>query len=143
MKSLCILAVLMFLVVSGCSNPPPKAKADAEPIRNAADMPSATQSVDAQLGEWFIKLDPTSIPAGVIKINIKNTGSVTHALEIKGQDVDQRSTDIQPGDSDTLQVNLETGTYEAFCPIGQHKDNGMSATLIVTGAAGKSPSSTK
>ena len=43
---------------------------------------------------------------------------------------------IQPGDKTELTVDLDEGTYEIYCPVGDHKDRGMVGTLTVGGGGG-------
>jgi uncharacterized cupredoxin-like copper-binding protein len=39
---------------------------------------------------------------------------------------------IDPGGADeTLTVTLQAGTYELWCPVGSHREQGMETTITV------------
>jgi uncharacterized cupredoxin-like copper-binding protein len=57
---------------------------------------------------------------------------VVHALSIDGPGVeDQRTPAVQPGASAPLTVTLTAGTYDMYCPVGNHKALGMNVALTV------------
>jgi len=74
--------------------------------------------------------------AGVVEFNVRNDGSITHALEVEGGGVEEETEDIAAGESATLKVDLPKGVYELYCPIDDHKEQGMTAELRVAGATG-------
>jgi plastocyanin len=85
------------------------------------------------------EFDPMDISAdpGEITFNLTNDGENPHALEIEGNGVEESSDTINSGDSTELTVDLDEGTYEIYCPVGDHKDRGMVGTLTVgSGGAG-------
>jgi uncharacterized cupredoxin-like copper-binding protein len=92
------------------------------------------------LSEKEFSITPKSISvskAGTYTFDVKNDGQITHALEVEGNGVEQKAGDIEPGKSATLTVDLsKTGSYEVYCPIDGHRQNGMEASLAVGGAAG-------
>ena len=67
----------------------------------------------------------------MVEFRVKNDGGVTHALEVESEELEEETEDIAAGESATLKVELEEGTYELYCPIGDHKDRGMEAELVV------------
>jgi ABC-type glycerol-3-phosphate transport system substrate-binding protein len=84
-----------------------------------------------------VKLSETEFnKAGVVEFDVTNDGSVTHALEVEGGDIEEETEDIAAGDSATLKVDLPKGVYELYCPIDDHKEQGMTAELRVAGATG-------
>jgi uncharacterized cupredoxin-like copper-binding protein len=38
---------------------------------------------------------------------------------------------LQGGQSASLPVDLQPGTYEIWCPVGEHKAKGMTTTITV------------
>ena len=94
---------------------------------------SAARTVHVSLSEWKVELTPTTIPPGPVVLEIKNTGSVPHALELEGGRLEQSTPQIQPGATSTLKLDLRAGTYEAYCPVGKgsHKMLGMMNHLTV------------
>lgn len=77
--------------------------------------------------------------AGAVKFAVKNTGKLSHALEISGPGVKSKRTPlIKPGKSATLTATLKSGTYTLWCPVPGHAAEGMKTTLKVAGGAGGS-----
>jgi uncharacterized cupredoxin-like copper-binding protein len=80
----------------------------------------------------FTPSDPT-VKSGKVTFVLKNDGQTTHSLEI--EDVDggdaELEGEVSPGDSGTLKVNLEPGTYEFYCPVDGHKEQGMEGEITV------------
>jgi uncharacterized cupredoxin-like copper-binding protein len=106
----------------------------AAPATTPASAPAAAgQSLTASLTEFTIKLSSTSLKAGTYTFTVKNAGSITHALTVDGSGVDDKSTgDMAPGSTKTLTVTLKPGKYEVYCPVGNHKMEGMDDTVTVT-----------
>jgi plastocyanin len=69
-------------------------------------------------------------PAGEVSIELVNESSVPHAIEVEGDDVEEESETVTGGNT-TLTVELEPGEYELYCPVGNHRDQGMDGTLTV------------
>jgi uncharacterized cupredoxin-like copper-binding protein len=73
------------------------------------------------------------VKSGDVTFNEKNDGQVTHSLEIEnvnGQDKELEG-DVSPGSDGTLKVNLPSGKYEFYCPVGNHKQMGMEGEITV------------
>ncbi|MGE5176034.1 MAG: hypothetical protein ACM3JJ_06615 [Hyphomicrobiales bacterium] len=87
------------------------------------------------MSEWKIRLEPSAVPSGRVVLEVVNSGKVPHALEIEGRGVEKRTSQIAPGASATLALDLAAGTYEAYCPVGKgsHKKMGMESRLTVGG----------
>jgi uncharacterized cupredoxin-like copper-binding protein len=80
----------------------------------------------------FNPADPT-VSSGDVTFNEKNDGQVTHSLEIEnvnGQDKELEG-DVSPGADGTLKVNLPPGKYEFYCPVGNHRQMGMTGDITV------------
>jgi uncharacterized cupredoxin-like copper-binding protein len=93
------------------------------------------------LSEKEFSITPRAIKVaktGTYTFEVKNEGSITHALEVEGNGVEQKTGDISAGSSATLTVTLsKDGSYEVYCPIDGHRQSGMEASLTVgAGAAG-------
>jgi uncharacterized cupredoxin-like copper-binding protein len=73
---------------------------------------------------------------GTYTFQLANDGSFGHGLEVEGQDVEEELESVAPGSSDTLTVTFtKTGSYEFYCPVDGHKDEGMEGTLTVGAAS--------
>jgi plastocyanin len=83
--------------------------------------------------EFTIKLSRTHFTPGVYTFVTRDSGSITHALEIDGPGVhDKASSNINPGQSTQLTVMLRKGTYDVWCPIANHKQLGMNTSITVS-----------
>jgi plastocyanin len=71
-----------------------------------------------------------SAPAGSLTITLVNESSVPHAVEVEGNGVEEESETVTGGETE-LTVDLEAGEYTFYCPVGQHRQNGMEGTLTV------------
>ncbi len=106
---------------------------DAEPTAGDA----AGQTIQVSATDFAFDPAEMSADAGEITFELSNDGESPHALEIEGNGVEEESDTIDPGASTTLTVELDEGTYEVYCPVGDHADRGMVGTLTVgAGAAG-------
>jgi plastocyanin len=89
------------------------------------------------------KFDPSDVSAkkGVVEFKVKNDGQTTHALEVEGGGVEEvKTSDIAPGDSASLKVDLSkaSGEVEFYCPIDNHKAMGMEGKISVGGGSSSS-----
>jgi uncharacterized cupredoxin-like copper-binding protein len=46
--------------------------------------------------------------------------------------VDESTDTLQSGQSEDLTVTLEPGTYQLWCPVGNHRGMGMELTVDVS-----------
>ena len=88
-----------------------------------------------QISEKEYSLTPSKITVaktGTYELKATNDGTITHALEIEGNGVEEKTGDVAPGSTATLRVNLSRdGSYEIYCPIDEHRGQGMAGTLAV------------
>ena len=60
-------------------------------------------------------------------------GTIEHNFEVEGQGIEEELPEnLAPGATGTLTVDLAPGTYEVYCPVGNHEDEGMRVELTVT-----------
>jgi uncharacterized cupredoxin-like copper-binding protein len=126
-------AALALAACGGNSSKPAASSTSTTPA------PAAGQTIS--LSEKEFSITPKAIKvtkAGTYSFHVKNDGTIAHALEIEGNGVEQKTGHISPGSSATLTVTLpKDGSYEVYCPIDGHRQNGMEASLTVgAGAAG-------
>ena len=119
----------------------PSQPADAaQPTITATAVPAATPT-EVSLTEYDIQMsnplyaieELTSFPAGSQTFRVTNNGTTEHNFEIEGQGIEEVfETSLSPGVTQTMQLNLEPGTYEVYCPVGNHREQGMEMQLTVT-----------
>ena len=115
------LIIASFFALAGCGG---------DDGNGTSEAPSETFAIVAS---DFTFSPPTFAitEAGTYTFDVTNDGGVDHALEIEGSDLEQETETIGPGESASLTVDLESGTYELYCPIGNHRDLGMSGEISV------------
>jgi uncharacterized cupredoxin-like copper-binding protein len=92
--------------------------------------------------EYKLALSTDSFTAGSYTFTAVNNGKIVHSLEIDGPGVHAVTADIEPGQSASLSVQLQSGKYDVFCPIPGHKALGMNAEIsVAAGSGGASPAS--
>ncbi|HZB75312.1 MAG TPA: cupredoxin domain-containing protein [Solirubrobacteraceae bacterium] len=79
-----------------------------------------------------LEFDPDSLTAkaGTVTIAYANPSSTPHAFAIDGVDGAETET-VSQGAAPPIQVELEAGEYEFYCPVGGHRAAGMVGTLTV------------
>ncbi|NQW17608.1 MAG: cupredoxin domain-containing protein [Chloroflexi bacterium] len=102
--------------------------------------------VQVEIGEWFIQPAANPLPAGAVSLSVHNDGRFTHELELYRRfgDIEEYElaeiTAIKPGETATLDFDLESGEYELICsiveripngPVLNHYDLGMGAIIVV------------
>lgn len=91
----------------------------------------ANQTVNVELTEYSIQI-PQTLNAGTYTFNIVNAGHEDHSFVIEGPNAHFALRDaLKRGDSTSLAVKLERGSYSVYCPVDKHKEKGMSSTLTV------------
>jgi uncharacterized cupredoxin-like copper-binding protein len=99
-----------------------------------------------QISEKEYSLTPSTVTvseAGTYAFKATNDGQTGHALEIEGNGIEAKTGEIQPGSSATLQITLsKAGSYEMYCPIDGHKQEGMKGDVMVGSAGGSGGMST-
>src|SRR4051794_13130479 len=133
------VVVVLAVASSGCggsSGSSAESESTAATTNSSGSGGSVVKTVTVNETEY--KLNPSTISlakTGTYEFKGVNDGSIAHALSVEGNGIDEDSTDISPGSSGTLKVTLsKPGTYEIYCPVDGHKDEGMKGTITVGGA---------
>jgi plastocyanin len=135
------LAGALAVLASGCggSDNNDSGSASAKPkTTTTAKAPAASSG--AKAGALALAADPSgkiaydktslSGKAGKNTINFTNASQVPHAVEVEGKGVEKETKTIQGGKA-SLTLNLKPGTYEFYCPVDDHKAEGMKGTLTI------------
>lgn len=87
---------------------------------------------DAQGALKFNKETLRAKPGSVtVRLTNPSTSGKPHAVEIEGKGKEKESKVANPGDTVSVTITLRKGTYEFYCPVGNHKAAGMEGKLIV------------
>lgn len=66
----------------------------------------------------------------LVRINFTNVGDMPHDLVVEGLGV--ATSILQNGESETIEfIASETGSFEYYCSVGQHREMGMVGTLMI------------
>lgn len=101
----------------------------------AAPAGPSSKSVKVVATEFeFSPANPRIAKAGTVTFNVANEGQAPHALEVEGPGGEAKTGTIEPGKAEDLEVDLgKAGTYEWYCPIGNHRDQGMEGEIRIAG----------
>jgi plastocyanin len=146
------MAVLVLALLVGCGGGGGQPQQqEEEPAEQRERNPQPQQEEEAAAGQGVVKtirieetefkLQPAEITLdkpGTYVFEAVNSGDTVHALEVEGEGIEEETKEIQPGQSAKLEVELEAGTYELYCPVGGHKEEGMEGTLTVKEGSGGS-----
>jgi uncharacterized cupredoxin-like copper-binding protein len=108
----------------------------AESGSNAGSTAAATGpggTVDLSGTDFKFSPSDPKVKSGAVTFVLKNDGQAPHSLEIEdvnGEDKELEG-DVAPGQSGTLKVDLQPGTYEFYCPVDGHRDMGMTGEITV------------
>jgi uncharacterized cupredoxin-like copper-binding protein len=94
--------------------------------------------------ESEFKLSPSSVTLskpGTYTFKAENKGSTQHSLEIEGKGLKSEGSEggeaeleqvLNPGQSGVLTVTFQRpGTYEMYCPVDGHEQEGMKGVVVV------------
>ena len=131
---LTVVAVLALLSMTLMGCPPPEEDLGMEELAPYEEDPVwRTDPVGPEVTLRDGEIDmPSTIMTGNITFQVVNEGTQEHGLHIQGQGIEEGlATNLSPGDEGTLSVDLEPGEYEAWCPVGDHREQGMVTTFTV------------
>ena len=131
-------AAALVLLLGACSSTSADTKTTNPPAAygaGGAASPSVAPvgtSVGVVEKEFSTTLDKTSFTPGDYTFAIQNQGSFPHNLTIEGPGVDSKaSPTLGGGESGSLTVALQKGSYELWCSVPGHKDRGMDIKITV------------
>jgi plastocyanin len=130
----CALLALLAFLSAACGG----GDGDRE---EAAPSESPLQTITITETDFALAPDMVAVEEpGTYAFEVVNEGETHHALEVEGEGIEEETETLAPGERATLTVELDAGTYELYCPVGDHADRGMTGKLEVAGAADDSGS---
>ena len=104
------------------------------PGSTTADTSMPARKIAAvKLTEYSVAPSPSAIKTGSWTFIATNDGTQAHALELTGPNgLDRRTGVLQGGQTGQLDADLAPGTYELYCPVGNHRQQGMDVTITVS-----------
>ena len=128
------LAIALLAACGGASTANAPTPTAASSPSAAAAAPGATvgTKVGVSEKEFSITLDRTSFSPGKYRFAIQNQGKYPHNLKIGGPGVTSAGSSVMAGgQSGSLTVTLQKGTYQLWCGVPGHKDKGMVTSITV------------
>ena len=141
-RAMIVLAVALSLGLVACGDdddddaaPATSAEATGEETTTTAEeAPAEGGGETVQVSETDFAIDPANptVQAGTVTFEVTNDGQAPHNLEVEGNGIEaELEADLAAGESGTLTVDLQPGTYEWYCPVGNHAEMGMEGELTV------------
>ena len=130
MRRLTLIAAIAVLAFAGCGGD------DKEPASSSGSSSSSSGgeniTISADPG-GALKLDMTELTAkaGKVTVTMDNPSDVPHAVEIEGNGVEAEGKTVGKGAKSVASADLKAGTYDFYCPVGNHRAEGMEGKLTV------------
>jgi plastocyanin len=143
MRRFVVLAATAALALAGCGGDDSSDSSTAAPAATDTPTEAATDTPTeaAGAGKLAIAADPGGAKkfdkdayeatAGSVEVDFANDSQLPHAVEIEGNGVEETTETVTGSDAPPLTVDLKPGTYTIYCPVGDHRAEGMEATLTV------------
>lgn len=128
-RALCV-ALLSATTLAACGGD------DEEPAPTNEGTEQLTLEITAEEpGSGRYAFDPAELTAdsGEITIEMESPGDLKapHSVSLEGDGVSEAGEVVDPGGTSTVTAQLEPGDYTYFCPVGDHRAQGMEGTLTV------------
>jgi len=134
MRRLTLIAAIAALALAGCGGDDEKAASDSGSSSSSSSSSGGGEklTIAADPG-GALKFDKTklSAKAGKVTITMDNPSDVPHAVEIEGNGVEEEGQTVGKGGKSTATADLKAGTYDFYCPVGNHRAEGMEGKLTV------------
>jgi plastocyanin len=132
-RTLLVLLVSIPLSLAACGDDEDTTGSTSADTSTEASDSGSSGSADVSISETEYQLDPSdpTAQAGEVTVEAVNDGATVHDLEIEGNGVEEEIDDLDPGSSGEVTVDLEPGTYEIYCGIADHREQGMEGELTV------------
>jgi uncharacterized cupredoxin-like copper-binding protein len=124
-----LVAVGAVLAVAGCGEKKETTAGSGGSSGTSASSAPKVSETEFKLAPADLKVDKT----GKVEIQVANDGKIPHALEVENKDGEFKTGTIAPGKTASLSATLKPGTYEMYCPIDNHRQQGMEGKLTVGG----------
>lgn len=100
-------------------------------VDTAASDSGSAETIDISETEFALDPSTATVAAGEVTFAVTNDGGIPHNLEVEGEGVEEVSDTIEGGASTELAVELGAGTYEIYCNIADHREQGMEGEVTV------------
>jgi plastocyanin len=140
-----LLIAAAALLLAACGGDDEENTGTTTPAAGAVTTPGGTGAATTGTGaapqgaieitETDFTLNPANptVASGQITVNVSNDGQTIHSLEVEGpKGESELRSELAPGTSGSMVVDLsEPGTYEMYCPVDGHREEGMVGEITV------------
>jgi nitrite reductase (NO-forming) len=129
-----VMALLGTIVAAGFAwRANDEVRAAASGGSGSAGVVGAPETVEVEIGEFYVKPASIDVPAGTeVIVKVTNKGTMPHDLKLDGQTgIDM----IDPGATAEATLGAVTESTEAWCTVPGHKQAGMVMKINVSGEA--------
>jgi uncharacterized cupredoxin-like copper-binding protein len=132
-KLLVLIAIAVPLTLAACGGDDETTSASSDTTAAETSTTASGGGETVSISETEFSLDPSdaTVKAGSVTFDVSNDGGTDHNLEIEGNGVEEVTDTLAPGDTGQLTVDLEPGTYEMYCSIDGHREQGMEGEVTV------------
>jgi plastocyanin len=129
--------VVFAVPIAGCGgDDDDETSADTGAATQAATTTGAAggagETVGMSLTDFALNPADATVKAGTVTFDVSNDGQAPHALEVEGPGGEVETETLDAGGSEKLTVDLnKPGTYEMYCPVGNHREMGMEGEVTV------------
>jgi plastocyanin len=145
MRRTAVLAAVAALVFAACggNDEPAATPAPTEAATEAPTEAPTQAAAEDSGGNSTLKIaaDPggakafteteLTADAGKVTIEFANESQLPHAVEIEGNGVEEETETVTGADAPPITVDLKPGVYTFYCPVGDHRAEGMEGKLTV------------
>ena len=100
-------------------------------LEGAGQSGPAPHRLVVHAGSFAYQPSDIAVPHGPVRFVVVNAADIAHGFEVEGQGIEEEIGEIAPGTTDSLTVELHAGEYVIYCPVGDHRQRGMTGTLTV------------
>ena len=131
-----LLAIVAALALAACGGDDDDDGEEAtEAATQTAPAGGGGETVDMSFTDFALNPAQVTVAPGEVTFNLTNDGQAPHNLEVEGPSGEaELDQDLEAGQSGQLTVDLsQPGTYEMYCPVGNHRQMGMEGEITVSG----------
>jgi plastocyanin len=132
MRRLTLIAAIAALALAGCGGDDSSSSSSGGSSSSSGSSGGENLALAAD-PSGALKFDKTELSAkpGKVTITMDNPSDVPHAVEIEGNGVEEAGQTVGKGEKSIATADLKAGTYDYFCPVGNHRAEGMEGKLTV------------
>ena len=133
MRKLTLIATIAVLALAGCGGDDENSGSGGGSSSSSSGSSGGENLTIAADPSGALKFDKTELDgkAGTVTINFDNPSSTPHAVEIEGNGVEEEGKTVGKGQKSIATADLKAGTYDFYCPVGNHRAEGMEGTLTI------------